>query len=51
MYTTNEGRDGMMRVDLPADTLARYVRIRGLKRGSPYGYALREIEVYGNPQP
>ena len=27
----------------------RYVRMKALKRGSPYGYSLYEFEVYGEP--
>lgn len=27
----------------------RYVRIRGIRRGTPYGYSLHELEVHGIP--
>jgi hypothetical protein len=37
-----------MRIDFPEGTVARYVRVVGIERGSPYGYALREIELYGS---
>lgn len=48
VFSTDEGRDGAMRIDFPEGTVARYVRVVGIERGSPYGYALREIELYGS---
>ncbi|MGW0118888.1 discoidin domain-containing protein [Streptomyces sp. NPDC003327] len=29
---------------------ARYVRMYGTRRGTPYGYSLHEFRVYGTPQ-
>jgi F5/8 type C domain/Domain of unknown function (DUF5668) len=33
--------------DLEVTASGRYVRMRGTERGSPYGYSLWELEVYG----
>jgi chitodextrinase len=34
--------------DISIATSGRYVRIYGTKRGTPYGYSLYELEVYGS---
>ena len=34
--------------DVAITTSGRYVRIYGTKRGTPYGYSLYELEVYGH---
>jgi hypothetical protein len=33
--------------DLPVSATARYVRMYGIKRATPYGFSLYELEVYG----
>jgi hypothetical protein len=42
-----DGTDGRMLMELPQGTKARFVRVQGIRRGSPFGYALREIEIFG----
>jgi hypothetical protein len=31
------------------DLTARYVRMQGLRRGTPYGFSIWEMEIYGKP--
>ena len=33
---------------LPVSGSGRYVRMYGTARGTPYGYSLWELQVYGN---
>ncbi|HEY0947072.1 MAG TPA: discoidin domain-containing protein [Opitutaceae bacterium] len=47
VYKTESGKDGPVSIMFPEGTTGRFLRILCLKRGSPYGYALREIEIYG----
>lgn len=44
VYSTDAGRGGTVKVSL-ADTVARYVRMTGIKRSNQYGYSLYEFEV------
>ncbi|MEU4572301.1 cellulase family glycosylhydrolase [Nonomuraea sp. NPDC023979] len=46
-YTTASG-DGATD-DLTVTGTGRYVRVHGTQRGTPYGYSLWELEVYGAP--
>ncbi|BCM92516.1 exo-beta-D-glucosaminidase [Abditibacteriota bacterium] len=45
VYATDDGDGGTDKITIPP-TSARYVRMLGLKRGSPWGYSLYEFEVY-----
>ncbi|MFF9839476.1 discoidin domain-containing protein [Streptomyces sp. NPDC013740] len=47
LYTTTTG-DGATD-DLTISGTARYVRVYGTKRATPYGYSLWEFKVYGTP--
>jgi subtilisin family serine protease len=46
IYTTNHGSGGI--TTLTGSVSGRYVRIYGTQRGTPYGYSLWELEVYGS---
>jgi hypothetical protein len=46
--TAAQVKDGDGAVDeLPMDAQGRYVRMAGTRRGSPWGYSLYELQVYG----
>lgn len=45
-YTTSNGAEGVKEITT-ATGPARYVRVYGTQRGTPYGYSLWEFEVYG----
>ncbi|MED7923079.1 cellulase family glycosylhydrolase [Nonomuraea sp. LP-02] len=47
IYSTGSG-DGAVD-DLTVSGAGRYVRVYGTQRGTPYGYSLWELEVYGAP--
>jgi hypothetical protein len=47
VYTQNASNGGVEDVSF-ASTTARYVRMQGVQRSSPYGYSLFEFEVYNN---
>ncbi|WP_082310445.1 cellulase family glycosylhydrolase [Nonomuraea sp. SBT364] len=47
VYSTAAG-DGATD-DLAINGSGRYVRVHGTQRGTPYGYSLWELEVYGTP--
>ncbi|GAA1740525.1 cellulase family glycosylhydrolase [Nonomuraea bangladeshensis] len=47
VYSTTSG-DGAVD-DLTISGAGRYVRVYGTQRGTPYGYSLWELEVYGTP--
>lgn len=47
LYATTTG-DGATD-DLTVSGTARYVRVYGTKRATPYGYSLWELKVYGTP--
>lgn len=42
-----DGHAGRMVVKLKEPVETRYVKMQGVKRGTPYGYSLWEFEVYG----
>ncbi|MEV6306346.1 discoidin domain-containing protein [Actinoplanes sp. NPDC051861] len=44
LWSTKAGQGGTVRVDAGA-TVARYVRIYGVKRSGIYGYSLLEVEI------
>jgi hypothetical protein len=44
-YTTSAGAGGVE--DLAVTGTARYVRMNGTQRGTPYGFSLWELEVFG----
>lgn len=46
-YHESAGNGGTDDLALPAGTSGRYVWMTGIRRGSPYGYSLFELEVYG----
>ena len=46
VYSTSSGNGGIDQIDFAA-TSARYVRMYGTGRGTPYGYSLWEFGVYG----
>ncbi|MNW45293.1 Endoglucanase precursor [compost metagenome] len=46
VYSTSSGDGGLDEIPL-APQAARYVRIYGIERGTPYGYSLYEFEVTG----
>lgn len=46
-YTTSNGAEGVKEITT-ATGPARYVRVFGTERGTPYGYSLWEFEVYGD---
>ena len=45
IYKTNDGDDGTEVIRFKP-TAARYVRVEGTKRGTPFGYSLWELAVY-----
>jgi hypothetical protein len=45
VYSTTTGAGGAESVDFTPST-ARYVRLRGLVRGTQYGYSLWEFQVH-----
>jgi len=47
VYSTSSGNGGIDQIDF-ADTRARYVRMYGSQRGTPWGYSLWEFGVYGS---
>lgn len=47
-YSATSGNGGTEKIAFPA-TSARYVRMQGLKRGTPYGYSLYEFKVSNEP--
>ncbi len=47
VFTTTTGDGGTDVVTFPVTT-ARYVRMQGVTRGTPYGYSLIEFEVYAH---
>ncbi|WP_155126855.1 cellulase family glycosylhydrolase [[Actinomadura] parvosata] len=47
VYSTTTGDGGVD--DLTISGSGRYVRVHGTQRGTPYGYSLWELEVYGAP--
>ncbi|MBW4081082.1 carbohydrate binding domain-containing protein [Paenibacillus sp. S150] len=46
VYATDSGKGGIDEIPLNGQT-ARHVRLYGTERGTPYGYSLWELEVYG----
>ncbi|WP_245988042.1 discoidin domain-containing protein [Cohnella lupini] len=48
VYSTDSG-DGDSDEIAFAPVTARFVKMNGLKRGTPYGFSLWEFEVYGSP--
>lgn len=46
VYSTNSGMGG--NITLTGSANARFVRLYGYQRGTPYGYSLWEFAVYGN---
>jgi beta-glucanase (GH16 family) len=44
-YATSTGDGGID--DLAISTTTRYLRMNGTQRGTPYGYSLWELEIYG----
>jgi hypothetical protein len=47
VYTQNNGNGGVEDFTFPTTT-ARYIRMQGVQRATPYGYSLYEFEVYNN---
>lgn len=47
VYSTSEGSGGTEVVSF-APVQARYVRMNGIKRATPYGYSIYELGVYGD---
>ncbi|TCL64707.1 subtilisin family serine protease [Hydrogenispora ethanolica] len=45
VYSTTSGTGGT--TTLTGSAIGRYVRMYGIQRGTPYGYSLREFEIYG----
>ncbi|MBV8466444.1 MAG: discoidin domain-containing protein, partial [Burkholderiales bacterium] len=45
VYTQTQGKGGIEDLSFPSTT-ARYVRLYGTQRATPYGYSLWEMEVY-----
>jgi len=41
------GKAGWVNTSLPLDTYTRWVRVKGVKRGSSYGYSIYSFLVYG----
>jgi chondroitin AC lyase len=50
VYTEADGDGGIDDIDIPA-VQARYVRMLGIQRGTPWGYSLWEFEVNAGPPP
>lgn len=48
--STTDGNGGVEEIDFSPHN-ARYVRMLGSERGTPYGYSLYEFEVYGTSSP
>ena len=48
LYQTAAGTGGVQ--DLAVSGAGRYVRVNGTARGTPWGYSLWELEVYGVPR-
>ncbi|WP_375417156.1 discoidin domain-containing protein [uncultured Hymenobacter sp.] len=47
LYTETAGNGNTDDLPLPAGASGRYVWMQGVERGSPYGYSLYEIQVFG----
>ena len=47
VYSTTAGDGGVDDIFLATPATARYVRMYGTERGTPWGYSLYEFEVYG----
>jgi hypothetical protein len=45
VYRQEHGKGGIETIRLPLTT-TRYIRMRGIARGTPYGYSLWEFEVF-----
>ncbi|MGB7159512.1 MAG: discoidin domain-containing protein [Tepidisphaeraceae bacterium] len=45
--TVTRGGDGSCITRLPEGTIARQVRIQGVRRGTDWGYAIEEIAIFG----
>lgn len=50
VYQTTDGRVGAMQANFP-EVKARYVRMRGVERGSGWGYSLYDFAVYQGDVP
>jgi hypothetical protein len=50
VYSANNSKGSIEEIDLKP-VVARYVRIKGKKRATEYGYSLYEFEVYGIKKP
>ncbi|MFD1178621.1 discoidin domain-containing protein [Paenibacillus puldeungensis] len=50
VYTASNGDGGIDEITLSPKS-ARYVRMYGIERGTPYGYSLYEFEVTGPSAP
>lgn len=46
VYGTESGKGGVEFIDIPPEK-TRYVRLKGIKRGTPWGYSLWEFLVHG----
>ena len=46
VYTNKEGKGGTEKIELEP-VVARYVKLAGIKRATPFGYSLFELEIYG----
>ncbi|MGI4832065.1 MAG: discoidin domain-containing protein [Janthinobacterium lividum] len=46
-YSETAGNGDVDDLTLPAGTAGRYVWLKGIRRGTSYGYSLYELEVYG----
>ncbi|MGW2396135.1 discoidin domain-containing protein [Kitasatospora sp. NPDC001664] len=50
VYTENAGTGGTVTLHThPQPALGRYVRMRGIRRATPYGYSLFSFQVFGGP--
>lgn len=49
VYSTNNGHAGLTEIPLNGEE-ARHVRVYGSERGTPFGYSLWSLEVYGTQE-
>lgn len=49
VYEERNGDGETDQIDLEDEVIGRYVRMKGIQRGTQYGYSLWELEVFGTP--
>lgn len=49
VYSVTNENGNVDDIALSSNPVARYIRMNGTQRGTPYGYSLWEFEIYGSP--